>query len=50
MDKFFYAKFYDDAVASAFSCHLVRSGSDIPEMSQGMLGVAALSDIKHHSR
>jgi hypothetical protein len=32
MDKFFYAKFYEDA-----------PGNDIPEMSQGRLGVAALS-------
>ncbi len=38
MDKFFDAKFYQDAMSSAFSCQLARAGNDTPKMSQRKLG------------
>jgi hypothetical protein len=34
MNQFFDSKFYEDAMASVFSCHPLQMGSDIPKMSQ----------------
>ena len=44
MDNFFDAQFYEATMGSVFTCHLPRSGSDVPKSSQERFGSGAKSD------
>jgi hypothetical protein len=46
MEKFFDAKFYQDAMSSAFSCQLARRGNDVPKKSKRTVGAARPCALK----